>query len=88
VSSDEQPTLKAIIHSVVRERTRFADPEDLDTTWEVGFLLEGVVFDAVWDRLPKGYSRNLIEQVLGLVDWERVVEKATGELAEDEEVIR
>lgn len=88
MSSDEQPTLKEIIHSVVRERTRFADPEDLDTTWEVGFLLEGVVFDHIWEHLPKGYSRDLIEQVLGLVSWERVVEKATWELAEDEEVIR
>ena len=87
MSSDEERPLNEIIRSVVGERTRFVDPEDLDTTWEVGFLLEGVVFDAIWERLPKGYSRDLIEQVLGLVDWERVVERTTWELAEDEEAL-
>ena len=48
--------------------------------------LEGAVFDAIWDNLPRGYSRDLVEEVLGLVDWERVAEKATWDMADDEEV--
>lgn len=64
---------------------RGVDPEDMDSTWEVGFHVEGAVFDLIWDNLPRGYSRDLVEQVLSIVDWQRIVERATWEL-EDEEV--
>lgn len=83
----EGPNLPAIIERVVGERLAGVDPEDMETTWEVGVHLEGAVFDAVWDNLPRGYSRVLIEQVLGLVDWARVVEKATWAAAEREDTI-
>lgn len=82
----DKPTLKPIIHSVIRSRMIGADTEDADLTWELGFHIEGAVFDAIWDNLPRGYSRDLVEEVLGLVDWERVAEKATWDMADDEEV--
>lgn len=77
------PHLNDVIQQVVRERMRGVDPEDMDSTWEVGFHVEGAVFDLIWDNLPRGYSRDLVEQVLSIVDWQRVVEKATWELPEE-----
>lgn len=85
--SGEGPDLEAIIQSVVSERLLGVDPDDKDSTWEVAFHLEGAVFDAVWDNLPRGTSRTLVEQVLALVDWQRVVEKATWRAAESEDTI-
>ena len=79
------PDLQTIIQGVVRRRFAGVDPDDMDTTWEVAVYLEGEVFDYVWDNLPKGYSRNLVEQVLGLVDWQRVAERATWDATDPEE---
>ena len=82
----DKPTLKPMIHAVIRERMRGADPSDPDLTWDLAWMAEGACFDAIWDNLPRGYSRDLVEEVLGLVDWERVVERATWDMADDEEV--
>lgn len=83
----EVPRLGAIIQSVVSERLLGVDPDDMDTTWEVAVYLEGTVFDYIWDHLPRGASRTLVEEVLALVDWQRVVEKATHDAAESEDTI-
>ncbi len=83
--SGDRPDLQAIIRGVVRERFAGVEPEDRDTSWEVGVYLEGEVFDHVWDNLPRGYSRTLIEQALALVDWARVADHATWELDDDQE---
>lgn len=86
MSSDDTPTVNEIVERVVRERMRPVDPEDMDSTWEIGFHIEGACFDYIWDNLPRGYSRDLVEQVLAIVDWERIAEKATWEMADPEEV--
>lgn len=77
--------VRETIHRVVKGRMVGADPEDADLTWELGWRIEGAVFDLVLAELPAGKGRDLVEAVLALVDWERVAERATWEL-DDEEV--
>lgn len=75
--------LNETIERVVREHTRYADPEDADCTWTAAFHTEGAVFDLILRELPKGMGRDLVEAVLALVDWERVVERTTWRLDPD-----
>ena len=86
-SGDDTPTVNEIVEKVVRERMRPADPEDMDYSWELGFHIEGAVFDAVLRGLPDSQGRDLVEQVIALVDWPRVAEKATWRIEEREETI-
>lgn len=81
------PHLNDVIHQVVRERMRPVDPEDMDYSWELGFHIEGAVFDAVLRGLPDSQGRDLVEQVIALVDWSRVAEKATWRIEEREETV-
>jgi hypothetical protein len=83
MATDDKPNLQEIILRVTLERMRGVDPEDMDPSWEVGFHIEGAVFDYIWDNLPRGYSRDLVEQVLALVDWAKVCERATYDLPEE-----
>ena len=85
-SDDDSPNINAIVERVVREGMR-QDPDDADLTWELGFHASGAVFDAVLRGLPDSQGRDLVEQVLRLVDWERVVEKASWRIAEREDSI-
>jgi len=78
--------VKATIHRVVKGRMVGADPEDADLTWELGWRIEGAVFDLILAELPAGKGRDLVEAVIALTDWERVAEKATWQLTDDEEV--
>lgn len=86
-SDDDTPTVNEIVERVVRERMRPVDPEDMDYSWELGFHIEGAVFDAVLRGLPDSQGRDLVEQVLRLVDWSRIAEKATWRVQEREETI-
>jgi len=79
--------VKATIHRVVKGRMVGADPEDADLTWELGWMIEGAVFDLILAELPAGKGRDLVEAVIALTDWERVAERATWELQDEEEVI-
>lgn len=76
--------LTAIIDGVVKARMIGADPDDADLTWELAFHIEGAVFDEVLRRLPSGDGRDLVEEVLALVDWERQAEKSTWRIEEVE----
>ena len=89
MSGNENPAeqVKQAIHRVVKARMVGADPDDDDLTWELGWRIEGEVFDLILAELPAGKGRDLVEAVLGLVDWERVAEKATWQLADDEEAM-
>ena len=84
--SSDSPNIDAIVERVVREGMR-QDPDDADLTWELGFHIEGAVFDAVLRGLPDSQGRDLVEQVLRLVDWSRIAEKATWRVQEREETI-
>ena len=84
--TSDSPNIDAIVERVVREGMR-QDPDDADLTWELGFHASGAVFDAILRGLPDSQGRDLVEQVLRLVDWERTVERASWRITEREETI-
>ena len=80
--SEELPQLQGVLVEETKRRLLGGDSMS-----EIAIALEGEVFSLIWDAFPKGAPRDLLEEVLELVDWKRQAELATWEIEgpEDEE---